>query len=319
MVPGFKDHYFMNSENFTPMDIPVSGGFLFSTFRGYEETPMCEQVYFGISENGRDWQVLHGGEPILISEIGEKGARDPFLVRSPEDSRYWIIATDLSAHLNGDWERAATRGSRSLLVWESTDLMNWSGPRLVDLGLPDAGCAWAPEAIWDNARGQFLVYWASTTARDGFAKQRVWAATTRDFQHFSEPFVWIEKSNHVIDTDVVYDNGRYYRFSKDDEYKNITCETSSDLLGEWQPVSGFSLGHLENVEGPLCFALGDGTWCLLLDFYMERQGYKPFVSRDLASGHWEPAAGDFSFPFPFRHGGVLPVSAKELEQLKAAL
>ena len=307
----------MNAENSTPQEVTQDGGFLFATFKGHEETPLSEQVYFGISENGRDWTALHGGEPILISPVGEKGARDPFLVRSPEGSKFWIIATDLSAHFNGDWHRATTCGSRSILVWESEDLMNWHGPRLVEVAVPDAGCAWAPEAIWDTARGQFLMYWASTTARDGFAKQRIWATTTRDFQSFSEPFVWIDKSNHIIDTDVVFDGDHYYRFSKDDEFKNVTCETSGDLLGEWHEVPGFSLGHLEKVEGPLCFALGAGTWCLLLDFYGDRQGYKPFLSRDLASGHWE-AADDFSFPFPFRHGGVLRLSANEWQQLISA-
>ena len=91
---------------------------------------------------------------------------------------------------------------------------------------------------------------------------------------------------------------------------------SDDLLGVWEGVPNFSLAHLENVEGPLCFALADGTWCLLLDFYSSQEGYKPFLCRDLASGNWN-IADDFAFPRPLRHGGILALSAEEWERLKA--
>ena len=40
---------------------------------------------------------------------------------------------------------------------------------------------------------------ASTTARDNFAKHRIWAARTKDFKSFSQPFIYIEKPTAVID------------------------------------------------------------------------------------------------------------------------
>jgi hypothetical protein len=289
---------------------PSQDGFLFATFKG-EMNPLTEQVYLALSSKGRDWTALNGGEPVLVSERGEQGARDPFLVRSPDSSNYWCLATDLSIHRNPDWNRAVTGGSRSILIWESSNLVNWGKPRLVEIAAPDAGCAWAPEAIWDAARERFLVFWASTNAHDNFSKQRIWAATTRDFHQFSEPFVWIDKPHPVIDTDVVREGDTYFRFSKDEEIKSVTLERSSDLLGEWRSAPDFSLGEVRGVEGPLCFPLGDGVWCLLLDFFASHQGYKAFVSRDLAGGEWE-AADDFSFPFLLRHGGVLPISAHEV-------
>lgn len=35
------------------------------------------------------------------------------------------------------------------------------------------------------------------------AKQRIYAARTKDFKQFTEPFVYLERKNHVIDTTMI--------------------------------------------------------------------------------------------------------------------
>ena len=80
---------------------------------------MSEQVYFALSPDGRHWEAL-GGEPILISTLGERGVRDPFLLRSHDGKHFYLLATDLSINLNPDWKRAVHRGSRSLVIWKGT-------------------------------------------------------------------------------------------------------------------------------------------------------------------------------------------------------
>ena len=52
--------------------------------------------------------------------MGEKGVRDPFILRSPEGDKFYMIATDLNIHANGDWGAAQNSGSQALMVWEST-------------------------------------------------------------------------------------------------------------------------------------------------------------------------------------------------------
>jgi len=311
------------------------GGFLFVTFRG-EGTAGGEQIYFGLSRDGKHWQALNGGKPALTSALGEKGARDPYVLRAADGDnggggKFYLIATDLSIYRNHDWKRAVQSGSRAILVWESSDLVNWSAPRLVNVAPPDAGCAWAPEAIYDPEKQSYLVYWASTTKGDDYAKHRIWAAWTKDFRAFSEPFVYIEKPTTIIDTDIVRDgaDGRYYRFTKDEKYKAITMETADSLTGEWRDVPGFTLAQARGYEGPACFLLtpardgkaaAPGAWYLLLDAYSAHTGYKPFVTGNLASGNFTPApAADFEFPFRFRHGGVLRITSAEYERLKARM
>lgn len=296
--------------------------FLFATFRG-ETSPLGEQVHFALSEDGRRWTTLNRGAPVLLSTVGEHGARDPFLLRAHDGSGFFLLATDLSIHRDPDWTRAVRSGSRSILVWESPDLVNWSAPRLLPLAPDDAGCAWAPEAVFDDETGDYLVFWASTVARDSFARHRIWAARTRDFRHFGAPFVFIEKPRGVIDTTIVHDGDAYHRFTKDEALKTVTQETAPRLAGPWREVAGFSLARHEGFEGPQCFLLrpaADGrppSWCLLLDHYAAGAGYQAFLTSDLASGRFEPA-DEFVFPYRFRHGSVLRISAEERLRLETA-
>ncbi len=300
----------------------ADGGFLFVTFKG-ERTAMTEQIYFAASEDGRTWSSLNGGNPVLVSNVGEKGVRDPFLVRSNDGSKYFLLATDLSIHNNGSWKRAVEEGSKSLVIWQSADLVHWGEPRLAKVAADDAGCTWAPEAVYDAEAGNYLMFWASTNRRDHFAKQRIWASRTTDFVSFGKPFVYIERDRAVIDTDIVRDGGKYFRFSKDENFSAITMEVAPKLMGPWSAVPNFSLAKLRGYEGPECYPVElatDGrpaTWCLVLDHFSKGGGYKPFTTHDLAGGQFAPAA-DFTFPFPFRHGSITPITGKQLAALRAA-
>lgn len=300
----------------------ADGGFLFVTFKG-EQSPVTEQIYFGLSRDGRQWEAANGGEPVLVSQLGEKGVRDPFILRSHDGTMFYLLATDLSIHLNRSWNRATHSGSKSIVIWESPDLIHWSEPRLVKVAADDAGCTWAPEAVYDENTRDYLVFWASQNGSDNFAKQRIWACRTKDFKTFGKPFVYIDKPGQVIDTTIVREKGKYYRFTKDEQFKAITMEVSDKLMGPWSDVPDFSLGKMVGYEGPACFLLESGsigkppTWCLLLDQYSKGAGYQPFVSQDLSGGQFKPDTG-FKFPFRFRHGTVLAVSAAEYSRLEAA-
>lgn len=306
----------------TSSALATDGGFLFVTFKG-EQSPLTEQIYFAVSNDGRRWEALNHAEPVLVSTLGEKGVRDPYLVRAHDGKMFYLIATDLSINLNRGWGRAVRAGSRSLVIWESTDLVQWSEPRLVPVAPEDAGCTWAPEAVYDEEARDYLVFWASTTKSDNFAKHRIWAARTKNFKTFGKPFIYIEKPTSIIDTTIVRAEGRYHRFTKDEKFKAITQEVSDKLMGPWQDVSGFSLAKMTGYEGPECYLVEPAsagkpaTWCLILDYYSKGQGYQPFITQDLAGGQFTRAEG-FTFPHRFRHGSVLPVTAAEYQRLKSA-
>lgn len=128
---------------------------------------------------------------VLISEIGEKGVRDPYIIRSKEDDKFYLIATDLSIYNNNDWTRAQTSGSKSIMVWESSNLVNWSKQRMVKVAREDAGCTWAPEAAYDKSTEEYMVFGASKVGSDNYSKQRIYISRTKDFINFTESEMYI--------------------------------------------------------------------------------------------------------------------------------
>ncbi len=122
-----------------------------------------EASIFAHLSNGNNplsYTALNGDNAILVPSVGTGGVRDPYLVSRPDNSKHWIIATDLDID-STNWDAATRRGSRGIIVWESTDLVNWTGERLVQVMPSTAGMVWAPEAIWDYEQQQFLVVWSS--------------------------------------------------------------------------------------------------------------------------------------------------------------
>lgn len=291
--------------------------YLFAYFTG--ESANGEQVYFAASEDALHWSKLNDNNPILTSALGELGVRDPHIIRSAEGDKFYLIATDLSIYRNGDWGRAQTAGSKSIMVWESLDMVNWSNQRMVKVALDTAGCTWAPESFYDDTTGEYIVFWASKTLVDNYSRQRIYYSKTRDFYSFTAPLLWLElPEGTCIDSSVIRDEGTglYYRFTKNEGTKKIFMEQSESLLGTWSAVTSASLNAQNGVEGPTSFKLnGENKWILLLDAYSSG-GYYPLVTEDLASGVFTRLnSTDYSFVGSPRHGTVLPITAEEYHNI----
>lgn len=288
-------------------------GYLFAYFIGEENDG--EQIYFSLSKDGLHWEDLNDGKPVLCSQTGTGGVRDPFLVRDPRSRKIYIIATDLRIASGNGWKAAEEAGSRDLIVWETEDLVNWGKERSHTVGIPGAGCVWAPEAVFDREKNAFFVFFASKTE----GKQKIYATYTEDFRQFSDAFLYIEKENHVIDTTILESGGRYYRISKDESEKCLILESADSILGEYTRIPSPVLDGMKGVEGPEGYLLPDGkTWCLIADRYMEKKGYLPFLTTDLASGDFqvlEPGQYDLG-KAKKRHGGVLAITDEEYERLR---
>lgn len=292
-----------------------------------------EKVYVSRSDPGsaNRWHRMNGGRPILESTIGTTGVRDPFLVRT--DDGFVLLATDLRIY-GGDgagWDAWRRRGSRSLLVWESPDLVTWSGPRLVEVAPPEAGMAWAPEAIRDPVTGEFVVFWSSRLyASDdpghaGASYSRILSARTRDFHRFSPAEVLVDTGRSVIDMCVIVEDGRVHRFLKEDadepQSRLLYHEAGSDLSSADFTVLAERIGDdlYSSVEAPIVFRdLHAPRWYLLIDQYeTPPQGYLGLWTDDLESGRWTPFDPDeFVIPPATKHGAVVPVDRAEWEALE---
>ncbi|WP_100405576.1 glycoside hydrolase family 43 protein [Bacillus solitudinis] len=299
-------------------------GYLFTYFKGEaEDIVNGEQVYFALSK-GNDplhWQELNGGKPILTSELGEKGVRDPFMIRSPLNGKVYLLGTDLKIQGNGNWERAVAEGSKAIMIWESSDFVHWSKQRMVELAPPDAGCTWAPEATFDAENEEFIVYWASmleesSKENDKSRYHQMLYSKTKDFVEFSEPRPFIDYGYSVIDATMMVEKNKFYRFAKG---KHVFQESNESLLQTNYITLNRNIEEAFMVrgEGPIIFKSNiEEKWYLYIDEYGLR-GYLPLETTNLDSGEWtEP--DHYSLPFKPRHGSIIPITLSEYDRLLSA-
>jgi hypothetical protein len=289
--------------------------YLFVHFIGEEKDG--EQIYFSVSKDGMHWMDLGDG-PALVSEVGEKGVRDPFLVRNCIDHKFYILATDLRIACNKGWEAAQYKGSISLITWESEDLIHWNGAQKLEIpGMIElkAGCVWAPEAIYDREKDSYMVFWASMVEK----KQRIFAAWTKDFHHYVNVHPYIERSQQVIDTTMAEENGVFYRFSACEEYKGILMEKGKlPDAGDFETCREGALEGTLNTEGPIIVYLKEEKkWCLYVDDIGHGAGYVPLLAESLKEGRFIRAAeGSYNFgKRRKRHGSILPITEEEYERM----
>ncbi|MCP2243958.1 Beta-xylosidase [Lentzea aerocolonigenes] len=313
-------------------------GYAFAYFTG-EATQDTEQVHFAVSrgDDPLHWDELNGGKPVLKSQYGETGVRDPFIIRSPEGDKFYLVATDLQINDGRGWGEAQQHGSKYLEIWESTDLVTWSEQRHVRVSPDTAGMTWAPEATYDPTIGAYIVYWASIPFaaddpdHNNWSYARMYYSTTRDFRTFTEPKVWNDPGQGVIDSTVIKDGDYYYRLTTDEKVigkctRDIVLERSKDLRAvdlpttkprNWELVDDCIRTPLGTdwVEGPTLFKSNDGKKFYAFMDETPNRGYIPFVTDSLANPNWQIPA-EYSLPRAPRHGTVLPVTKAELERLR---
>ncbi|MFD0670903.1 glycoside hydrolase family 43 protein [Cohnella sp. GCM10027633] len=304
--------------------------YLFVHFRE-KKTPDGEQVYFGLSTDGFDWEAVNGGKPVLESSVGERGVRDHAIVRT-KHGKFYILSTDLSlanefhGKYRGDWGNIATDGSPCLVMWESDNLVDWSSGRLVRLGDGEFGCLWAPDVVYDSHQDDYVLHWSSSHASNGYGPKSIYYARTRDFETFTTPtLLCSKKDSGIIDSAIYEENGCFYRFLKSEANPaGIILEKGSSITGDdYERIAAFDeeMAKLRQgvYEAPAAFRLNDGRWCVMLDFYGvegDGQGYVPFVADTLESGRFVRSDEQFRFPYGFKHGTVLEITMEEYERIK---
>ncbi len=345
-------------------DTITTTDYLFTYFPYTKETEKDERIYFATSEDGLNYTALNNGNYVIESKCGTHGLRDPFIIRSHDGSKFYLLATDLTVSgLTQDgvdypsvtWTEAAQKGSQSIMIWESTDLVNWSKQRMCNVSVDTAGCTWAPEAYYDEENEQYMVFWASSVSDDGYAQFRIYYATTKDFITFSEPELWIDESWSTIDTTVIKVGDYYYRYTKNESTttntngtptKRIYCERSKSLLGEWELVNNNSMIITgTQIEGPTIFRFNsedveqvkylsslvdvDLTGDTLYGLYPDLTGRTivPGVSDDITTGSFQclgstksktvDGVSVYSMSSPTAsHGTVMPITSEEYNNLK---
>ncbi|KAK4450984.1 family 43 glycoside hydrolase [Podospora aff. communis PSN243] len=297
-------------------------GYLISTFSDPNPTV---QWHLSKGNDPSTYSFLNRGQPILRSTVGTKAVRDVFLVTNSARDEWFMICTDLDVTVPGfSWDRVTRTGSRSMVIWKSKDLINWSGPTLTLVEDPTAGMLWAPSAVWDDTTSQYHVFWSSQlyepsdpSHRGTATPKRIRYATTKDFLTFTPPKDYLAPPNRaIIDQEFLPlgKPGHFARFYKDETAgSRVVIETSTTgLFGTWKTVGNVRTEGRR--EGPAAWADNrtPGKYYLLLDDYTQ---YLPYETSDIGVVPWGVPNWP-AFPRGLKHGCVTPLTEGEYEAVR---
>lgn len=261
----------------------------------YFKSDSDEKIYQAAT-SGNDFftfSPVNGGKAVIESTADTKGLRDPYILRSHDGDKYYMIATDLCIGCGDGWGPAQTSGSLKVEVWESTDLVHWERTNGENTGItinqPEAGMTWAPEAYWDDDLESYVVFFASRKYSDATHTNtdrlhaQMFYVTTRDFKTFTyPPTMWQDTEYSRIDSTVIKIDEYYYRFTKNEDSgpagpleagKDIFMERSKVLTApttssDWNadPATTWQLTDTQMTwpktrqagEGPEIIKLNDG-------------------------------------------------------------
>ncbi|MHA4896086.1 family 43 glycosylhydrolase [Pedobacter sp. PWIIR3] len=287
--------------------------YLFAYFTGNDKAE--ESIRFAISKDGFSYKALNNNEPIIssaaISSTG--GVRDPHILRGADGKSFYMVVTDMVS-ANG-WN-----SNRAMVLLKSTDLLNWKSS-IVNIqkrygGNEDLNRVWAPQTIYDQKAGKYMVYWSM---QHGNGPDIIyWAYANKDFTDLeTEPKqLFVHPEGHAcIDGDIIYDNGKYHLFFKT-EGKNLGIRVAvSDQVNEGYVLQPGSVQQTTDpVEGSGVFKLNDGTgYVLMYDLYTKGK-YQFTFSKDLKN--FKVVDNAIRMNFHPRHGTVMPITSKEAATLE---
>jgi len=292
-------------------DIDKKVAYLFAYFVG--NGPGQEQVHYAISMDGYNYRALNGNKPVIDSKdiSASGGVRDPHILRG-EDGNFYMVLTDLYVPEMG-WENTA------MVLLTSPDLISWSHsvidiPQTFPEHFGDVNRVWAPQTIYDPNVGKYMIYWSMRHNQD--ADIIYYAYASPDFTSLeSEPKQLLFKDGACIDGDMVYKDGKYHLFFKnEDEGAKGILKAVSNKINE-----GFVVGEEyvdqtdDQVEGSGTFKLiNSDKYILMYDVYTMGK-YQFCESTDLEE--FKVIDAEISMDFHPRHGSVIPITQGELDVL----
>jgi hypothetical protein len=284
--------------------------YLFAYFKGNG----VDGLHYAYSTDGFKWSALKNDQSFLTPMVSkDKLMRDPCIIKGKNGVFHMVWTVS--------WN------DKGIGYASSKDLINWSEQQFIPVMAKEEGArnSWAPEITYDEKSKLYMIYWATTIkgqfaetagAGDDGYNNRMYYVTTKDFKTYSATRLLYEPGFNVIDATIVKDGKRFVMFLKDETrnpaQKNLKIAYSDKLTGPYSAASAPITGKYW-AEGPTTLKIGN-KWLVYFDKYTEHK-YGAISSSDLKN--WEDVSDQVSLPKGIRHGSVLQISAKQLDQLKA--
>ena len=286
--------------------------YLFCYFTG--NSPEEERVHFAVSEDGYNFSALNNNKPVIKQNLGKKCCRDPYIFRD-NDGVFHIIATDMRSE--DGWAN-----NNSMVLWDSVDLINWKNEHIIDFSVfPETKTAnrvWAPQVMYDEEKGEYMIYWSHNNADDNL-DTILWYAYTKDFISLTtRPKVLFKPESNMagIDGDIIEKDGKYYLFEADEKKNAICYVVSEHLSGPYTEIEENKISVADTaLEGHCTYKILDTDKYVLIADQFRAGGYFMQESTDLT--HFERVAPErFSLNhLRPRHGSVMHITKEEYERL----
>jgi len=271
----------------------ASPRYLFTSFRGNGETG----VFLAESSDGRTWSPANGGRPIITPAEPGMLMRDPWLGKAPDGT--W--------HLLWTWGWTKSQEPHSTLKIghaTSRDLQHWSTQQGIPVLADDplARNAWAPEAVYEPAQKQWIIFWATTSSEEKAEyDHRIYSISTRDWKTFTPARHFFDPGFSAIDSTIVKVGSRWLMVFKDERktplMKKLRLAWANSPEGPWSDATEpFTEAW---VEGPTIMKIGRWWW-VYFDHYTKPQHYGAVRTRDWV--HFEDMTAAVHFPEGQRHG-----------------
>lgn len=284
--------------------------YLFAYFLG--NAPEQERLSYAVSVDGYNFKALNGGKAVWGSSSGTKCIRDPYIFKG-EDGLYHMLATDMKSSLG--WN-----SNRDLISAKSTDLVHWFDEAIIPIAnqypnMKGADRAWAPQAIYDPAKQSYMIYFAARVPNID-NRTIMYYAYSKDLKKLDTAPALLfapANGNDAIDSDIIYENGTYYMYYKNETNKRIYLAKSENASGPYKEIKQVSEGNI-GVEGPNIYKkLGSDEWLMMSDAY--GNGYYVMQSTTDLENFKTVDRSQYSFDFTPRHGYVIPINADQYTAL----
>lgn len=238
--------------------------YLFAYFTGNSVSQ--QKIRFATSEDGLKFSALNGGNPTVTQKSGTQCARDPYVFYSTKENCYYLLATDYDYSSNNWGDSQST-----MTVWKSNDLITWTGETHIDAknipGITFENNLWAPQALWDESKQQYMVYYSTTVDSN---KTVVYSYTTdlMDVTKYSAPVKISDFSFPIIDADITKVDDQYVMFCKYEGQSTIYASVSDSANSFSNPVKIVSTNSSTAFEGPQLYKTAKG-YNLALDNFSD--------------------------------------------------